>query len=156
MPILLFALWLVFNERITIDVVIVGLIGVAIITAFLAKYSDWSIKKDVQFAGKIPSFIVFILALVAEVIKANVHMIKLVLSKNPDSLIKPRIVAHKTNLKTQTGRVALANSITLTPGTVTVDVVDDIVYVHAIDDMAKDGLGENALERKLENMERSL
>ena len=156
MPILLFALWMVFNERITLDVVIVGLIGVALITAFLAKYSDWSVKKDVQFAGKILPFIAFLLALIGEVIKANVHMIRLVLSKNPDSLIQPRIVAHKTDLKTQTGRVALANSITLTPGTVTVDVVDDIVYVHAIDDVAKDGLGDNSLERKLEKMERSL
>ena len=156
MPILLFALWLVFCERIAIDVIVVGLLGVAAITAFMAKYTGWSVKRDMQLAGKIIPFIGFVLKLIFEVVKANIHIISLVLSDNPDELIKPRIVAHKTRLKTSTGRVALANSITLTPGTVTVDVVDGTVYVHAIDDKAKQGLLDNALERKLENMERGI
>ena len=156
MPILLFLLWLIFCERITVDVIIVGVIGVVLVTVFLAKFCGWSIQRDLQFASKIPAFIVYVIRLIAEVFKANIHMIALVLSDEPDANIQPRIVAHKTNLKTDTGKVALANSITLTPGTITVDVVGDTVYVHAIDEHSQRGLAENPLERKLENMERNL
>jgi multicomponent Na+:H+ antiporter subunit E len=45
--------------------------------------------------------------------------------------IRPGVVRVKSTLKTATGRTALANSITLTPGTLTLDVTDDgVFYVH--------------------------
>ena len=156
MPILLFALWLAYSGRVTVDVVITGVIAVVLIVAFLARFCGWSVQRDIQFAARIIPFIGFVCRLIVEVFIANFHMIALVLSKDPNARIRPRIVAHKTNLKTSTGRVALANSITLTPGTVTVDVGDDCVYVHAIDEYAQEGLAHNALEKQLENMERNL
>ena len=55
-------------------------------------------------------------------------------------------------IKSDAGKVALANSITLTPGTVTVDVGDDYVYVHAIDEYAEEGLANSVLEKKIERM----
>ena len=51
---------------------------------------------------------------------------------HPALPIKPGIVKVKTNLKTDVGRTTLANSITMTPGTITVDIIDDIIYVHWI------------------------
>ena len=156
MPILLFLLWLVFNGRFTADVIISGVIATAILTWFLARFTGWSVKRDGKFAARIPAFILFVLRLVAEVIAANIHMIGLVLSKDPNANINPKIVRHNTPLKTGVGRVALANSITLTPGTITVDVADGCVYVHAIDDSSRDGLGDSALEKKLIGMEKGL
>ena len=53
--------------------------------------------------------------------------------------INPGIVKVKTRLKTESGITALANSITLTPGTLTVDVTDDgFLYVHWINVKAED------------------
>ena len=153
MPVLLFILWLIFSARVSIDVIIVGLIAVALITIFMAKFTGWSISKDIKFVGKIIPFIGFCLRLIFEVLKANIHMIGIVLSDKPDDRIKPKIVAHKTKLQTATGKVCLANSITLTPGTVTVDVDGDTVYVHAIDAKAEEGLKTNPLERQLVKME---
>ncbi|MCK4851364.1 MAG: Na+/H+ antiporter subunit E [Phycisphaerae bacterium] len=62
-------------------------------------------------------------------IKANLQVVYLVL--HPDMPIKPGIVKVKTKLTSESGVTALANSITLTPGTLTVDVVNDNeLYVH--------------------------
>ena len=155
MPVLLFALWLAFHERVTLDVIIVGVIAVALVSLFMYRLSGWSTKKDAQMVANIPRAIVFVFRLIIEVFKANVHMIALVLGTRPNERIKPRIVAHKTNVKTQGKRVALANTITLTPGTVTVDVMGDVVFVHAIDDHANTGLSSNPLEKQLESMERN-
>jgi multicomponent Na+:H+ antiporter subunit E len=46
--------------------------------------------------------------------------------------IKPGIVKVKLNLKTNIAKTILANSITMTPGTISVDIIDDIIYVHWI------------------------
>jgi len=65
------------------------------------------------------------------VIKANLDVVYRAL--HPKMPIKPGIVKIKTNLKTDSGITALANSITLTPGTLTVDLTDDgYLYVHWI------------------------
>ncbi|MBN1270148.1 MAG: Na+/H+ antiporter subunit E [Kiritimatiellae bacterium] len=66
-----------------------------------------------------------------EVIKANVDVAYRVL--HPALPINPGIVKVRTRLRTPEGRTALANSITLTPGTMTVDVTDDgFLYIHWI------------------------
>ncbi|MBR0165192.1 MAG: Na+/H+ antiporter subunit E [Lachnospiraceae bacterium] len=156
MPILLFALWLLFHERLTIDVIITGVIAVALVTLFLRAFAGWSVQRDMQFASRALAFLLFVIRLIWEVLKANINVIGIVLSDEPERKINPVIVRHKTGLRTSIGRVALANSITLTPGTVTVDVGDDCVYVHALDVRSCEGLDNNPLEKQLENMERGL
>ena len=64
-------------------------------------------------------------------IKANIDVARRVI--NPSLPINPGIVAIKTNLKSDQAKLFLANSITLTPGTLTVDIVDDTLYIHWID-----------------------
>lgn len=153
MPVLLFVLWLMFNERITIDVIIFGIIIVAVLSLVIKMIGLWDPSKDIQRISRIPSAIGFVLRLVYEVFKANIHMIMLVLSPNPNERIRPKILRHYSNIKTDGGLVALANSITLTPGTVTVDVGDDYVYVHAIDEYAEEGLKDSVIEKQIERME---
>jgi multicomponent Na+:H+ antiporter subunit E len=75
---------------------------------------------------------IFLIAL----LKANLDVAKRVI--NPKLPINPGIVAYKTKLKNDTAKVFLANSITLTPGTLTVDVIDDTLYIHWIDVVSKD------------------
>jgi len=69
----------------------------------------------------------FLLAL----IKANFDMARRVLS--PRLPIRPALVEVKTELRSPLGRLLLANSITLTPGTLSVDLLDDRIVVHWID-----------------------
>lgn len=63
-----------------------------------------------------------------EMVRANLRLMRIVIS--PDLPIRPAIVKVRTRLKTRMGRLMLANSITLTPGTLTVDVSGEYLYVH--------------------------
>ena len=64
------------------------------------------------------------------IVLSNLQVMRLVLSSNPD--LDPRIIRVKTRQTTDLGKVVLGNSITLTPGTVTLDIKDDEIEVYAI------------------------
>ena len=68
--------------------------------------------------------------LMGEIVKANVTVIRAILKAEPD--IEPALVKVKTRCQTDLARVVFANSITLTPGTVTVDLEKDELTVHAL------------------------
>lgn len=70
------------------------------------------------------------------VVVANLDVVYRVV--HPDMPIHPGIVKVKTTLTNPAGRAMLANSITLTPGTLTVDIVDDYLYIHWINVKAQD------------------
>jgi len=80
--------------------------------------------------------------LIKEIIQANIDVAKRVLS--PNMPIQPQMIRVKSNQQTDLGRVIFANSITLTPGTVSVDMVDDEIVVHALtaEAAAEDASGE--------------
>ena len=68
--------------------------------------------------------------LFVEIVKANLAVVRAVLS--PNLMVSPTLTRIPTPQKTDLGRVMFANSITLTPGTVSVDVQDDHILVHAL------------------------
>lgn len=74
--------------------------------------------------------LVYIPIFVWEMAKANFDVAYRVI--HPKMPITPGIVKVKTKLKTEMGKVFLANSITLTPGTFTVDLKDEFLYIHWI------------------------
>ena len=65
---------------------------------------------------------------------------KVSLGRNLDARIFPHIIKFKTRLKSEMALTAFANSITLTPGTITVDIKDGYFYVHALDRSLADSL----------------
>ncbi|SFM23187.1 Na+/H+ antiporter subunit E [Methanolobus profundi] len=102
--------------------------------------------QDFSFANaikKIPAQIKFLYVLIVEIIKANIMVAKIVLQPKID--IKPGIIAVPIDSKTDLGITAIANTITLTPGTLTIDVSDDrsILYVHAIDATDPEGVAQS-------------
>jgi len=80
--------------------------------------------------------LVYLGVFLKELIKSNLDVARRVLT--PSLPINPGIVEAKTSLKSKMGRMILANSITLTPGTLTIDIVDNILYIHWIDVQAED------------------
>ena len=73
---------------------------------------------------------VYVFVLAYEILKANLQVAYIVI--HPDLPVRPGVVRVRTTLKTTAARAALANSITLTPGTFTLDVDDEagVLYVH--------------------------
>lgn len=152
MYILFFLLWVTFNGRITLEIVLFGLVISAAVYAFICKFMDFSIKKDIHIFRQSFRILQYIFVLIREIIKANVTTISMIISSKYE--IEPVIVHFKTRLKTKTARVVLANSITLTPGTITVSLEEDELVVHCLDkDLAKD-LEDSIFVQMLERMER--
>lgn len=92
-------------------------------------------------------FIVYIPWLIKQIIFANIHVASLVL--RPKMPIKPQIVKFKSKLETDISFVTLANSITLTPGTITMDITDGIIYIHALSEKVADELNAGEMEDRV-------
>ncbi len=82
-----------------------------------------------------------------QIVKANIHVAALALHPNPP--IDPQIIRFKTKLKTDISLVTFANSITLTPGTITMDIIEGEFYVHALDRKVMKDLGTGEMEDRV-------
>jgi multicomponent Na+:H+ antiporter subunit E len=89
--------------------------------------------------------------LALEILKSNLHVAKVVLS--PSLPIRPRLVRAKATQQTDLGRVIYANSITLTPGTITLDVRGNDFLVHALTEVTAAGVEEGGMDRKVSWLE---
>lgn len=130
-----FALWLALSSKLDWPELICGGAVCLIISLFAAHmysklgFPSLSIKM-VLF------FLVYVIVLLWEIIKANFDVAYRVI--HPKMPIKPGIVVIKTSLKSDIAKLILANSITLTPGTFTLDVIGDKLLIHWINVRAED------------------
>lgn len=148
---LFFAVWIIFNGRVTTEIVIFGLVIAAFMYAFVCRFMDYSPQKDLKVLKKTGQIISYAGVLIWEILKANVTMVKMILSSGYE--IHPAVVHFKTDLKTKTAKVLLANSITLTPGTITVSLEEDELTVHCLDKSFGEGLEECIFVKKLRKLE---
>lgn len=93
----------------------------------------------------------FIPWLILEIAKANVDVVKRVLRPTPD--ISPTMVRLKATQKTAVGLVTYANAITLTPGTVAVDVEPGEILVHALSKEGAEGLATGYMDERVTRLE---
>lgn len=131
MFILLFMAWVIFNGNLTWEIALFGLGVSAVVYAFCCKFLDFSIKKDIRCLKKAGIFLWFVGALLIEIIKANLVTIKWILTNRYE--IEPVLVTFNMDFKTNIARVLYANSITLTPGTITVKQEGNHYTVHALE-----------------------
>lgn len=121
---LLFATWLLMSSNFNTENVIVGVV-VSLIVAFIFKKS---FLLNAPNLSNIFYFFVYVFILLFEIIKANLQVAMVVLS--PKINVNSKIISHKITLKSKIARLVLANSITLTPGTLSVDIEGDELFVH--------------------------
>ena len=118
------------------QVVIAGLIAAAIVAVLFSEVLPKEYRVFIS-PTRIFWLLIYLPVFFCYIIKANLDVVYRAL--HPAMPIKPGIVKIKTNLKTEAGITALANSITLTPGTLTVDLTDDgFLYIHWINVKADD------------------
>lgn len=126
---LLLATWFLLNGK--YDLVTLG-IGV-VVSLFIALIfcSKCEIFSEMNFSPKgIMYFFAYIFVFLVELVKSNIDIAKQVLT--PSLPINPGIVEVETKLKSKIGRMILANSITLTPGTLTVKVEENTFFIHCV------------------------
>lgn len=144
-------LWIIFNGRITPEVLLTGLALSTALFAFCCKFMGYSIKKDTRIIRLLPMAFQYIVILIVEILKANRQVLHFIVS--PQYQVEPQIVHFTSGLKSEFARVVLANSITLTPGTITVSLEGSEFYVHCLDKDFAEGMEDSVFVKLLEEME---
>lgn len=149
---LLFLLaWIIFNGNITLEILIFGVVIAAVMLAFMCKFMDYSLKKELNVYKKSIWFFVYVGLLIREIIKSNLAIIPRILTVEEE--MEPVIVKFRTSLKSDFTRMLLANSITLTPGTITISLEEDEYTIHCLDTSLAEGLENSDIEKALKRLD---
>ena len=122
--------WVLLDASLSLQVLLVGVIVATLIVLIFPSYGH--LFAGTRLTVETPLIVLKYLSLFArELVKANIDVARRVVA--PQVRINPGIVEIKTELTHPTYRLILANSITLTPGTLTVEIEGDSLFVHWID-----------------------
>lgn len=151
MLLLFFLVWIIFNGRVTLEIVLFGIAVSLAVFAFICKFMDYSIQREKRLYRKLPQYARYLLVLIKEIIGANLTVCRMILTRK--ETVEPVIVRVHTDLKTETAKVLLANSITLTPGTITVSMSGQELLVHCLDKSLSEGMEDSVFVKLLRKME---
>ena len=151
MLLLFFLIWVVFNGRLTLEIALFGIAVAAAVFAFICRFMDYSLQKERSFYKKLPLFLQYLFCLVKDIIVSNITVSHMILTRK--ETMEPVLVHVHADLKTETARVMLANSITLTPGTITVAMTEDDLLVHCLDKSLSEGMEDSTFVRLLQKLE---
>lgn len=146
---ILFGLWLLLSQHFEWLFLVFGVVTCTVAVFVVA-------RMDIVDRESVPVHLVwrgalYVPWLVREIFKSNVRVAGIILSPGPR--VDPSIVHFRASQRTDLGRFIYANSITLTPGTVTTGIVGDDLEVHAIVREEVDGSEENGMNRRVAALE---
>ncbi len=139
---IMFALWIILSGKFDVFHLSLGVISSAIVAFFSADllFGNQDIKV-INLPASWIRFIRYVPWLLYQIFTANLYVLYLTFHPRMMELIDPRIIKFRSRLKGDLSKVTFANSITLTPGTITVYMtLDGIFSVHAIDKKSRQGL----------------
>lgn len=154
MFVLLLLLWIILNGKINVEILCIGILLVSAISYFMYQYLGYTSTNDGKLLKKIILGLWFLGIVVVEVVKSGVTVLRFVMEK--DINIQPQIVVFSVPLKSDFLKIILANAITLTPGTITLDIKGDKFYVHAFDYTLGEELVDSIFVRALVKIEQDL
>ena len=145
--VILAVLWWVLSGYTKVLLISLGTVSV-LFTTWLAMRMDVVDDEShpLHLSGKLFRYWMYLLW---QIVVANFQTIKIILSVRPD--IDPRIVKTRISQDSALGRVVLGNSVTLTPGTVTLEIAGDQIEAHAINQAAADGVTQGDMDRRVPN-----
>ncbi|WP_315114747.1 Na+/H+ antiporter subunit E [uncultured Clostridium sp.] len=147
----LFIFWIILSESITLERVSIGIILSYLVVKFnedldrdLMERNGKKVSLNVK---KITIFFKYLGTLILEIFKSNIHVAKIVLS--PKMNISPNICTVDTKIQSNLLKTILSNSITLTPGTLTLFMDDDKLIIHCLQEENIKDLKESSFENIL-------
>ena len=127
---ILFVVWSAANGSLDIGVMIVGLILTLVIAVFTIRICPiWRDSRLTPAAAV--GLLLYTAVFLREVIRSNLEMLRYVYSRKLE--LTPGILPIRTHLTSRMGRLVLANTITLTPGTMVMEIEGDTLFVHVLD-----------------------
>jgi len=150
----LFVFWLLLSGRYQAKYIILGVISAALVTflsndlfyAVLQRDEQVGIKTR-QVLRQIWHFLLYIPWLLVQIVLANVQVAYIVLQ--PRMPIEPGLLLFRTRMRKGMARVTLANSITLTPGTITASLEDDSYIIHNLKPPLASSLVDGTMQNKV-------
>lgn len=124
----MFFIWTALSYPLSNQEIIYGTILSFLLSILAVVYN----KDKKQFKFKSLFYLIkYFFVFLVELIKANLNMARIVLT--PSLPISPKVIKVKTSLTSPIAKAILANSITLTPGTISVELVEDEIFIHAVE-----------------------
>lgn len=150
---IIYGLWLALSGHYTPFLLAVGLAATAfsIFIAVRMELVDHEGIPSIHLSARLLTYIPW---LIGEIVLSNLAAVKIILS--PTLPIRPVMLRFRGLQKTDLGRVIFANSITITPGTITVAVVGEDLVVHALDGDAVGDMEEATMNRRVARLESGL
>lgn len=152
MFLILFALWVIFNGKLTWEIVLFGAALSGLVYAFCCAFLGYSVKRDLAFLRLLPRAARYVGLLIREIVKSNMALLRVVYGGHVHE-IKPQLVTFRTPVK-GAAKSVLADSITVTPGTITVQCEEDSLTVHCLDQSFAEGIEDTAFQRALLDMQK--
>ena len=151
MCVFLFGLWLLLNGRVTVEICLFGVAITAAVYAFCVYALGYHPSHEKRLLKRLGGYAVYVAVLIWEIIKANLAVVRIILI--PPHKYHPAIVRLKIPFEKNISLLMLSNSITLTPGTVTIEQSGDDFLVLCLDKESAESIPEWNLTRMLQKME---
>ena len=144
-------LWLIFSMRLNLEVAVAGFIVSTAVYIFACHHMRYKPATDLKILRNLLLGLRYVLILILETAKANIAVFRIIFKRV--IVVEPQLVYFRTNLRTNIARVALANSITLTPGTITVALNDGLFCVYCLNSKIAEDLKDSVFVRQLKKLE---
>lgn len=139
--------WLILAQTFNIERIVVGTLICIVVFVFNKEFLNVNKKDNSLTISNVKYSLLYIAVLIKEIFMSNFHVAKIVLS--PKLNIASSIVTINTKLKSDFDKTILANSITLTPGTLTLDMTEDKLVIHCLDMETAEALQHSRFENIL-------
>ena len=151
LAVVMFAFWFLLSGKVDFKFLLYGALT-AIISAWICVPPNaYGTKKYFMFDVNLGKYALYWLWRLKEVVNANIDVVKATVKS--EMVINPRVIAFRIKYDNPMAHTTLANSITLTPGTVTLNVTEDGLYeIHALTDGAAEGLLGGGMQQKVADL----
>ncbi|HIF51459.1 MAG TPA: cation transporter [Thiotrichaceae bacterium] len=143
-------LWLLLSGHYTPLLLSLGLLSIILVTLIALRMNLIAFEQPETFIQFI-KYIPYGFWLLIEILKSNIDVCKRIL--NPNLPISPRWITIKSSQFSEFGKIIYANSITLTPGTISMDVDENRIEVHALSEVGVEGLATGDMDKRISEVE---
>ena len=150
MSVILWLFFVLLNGKLTWEIALLGAAVAALAMGFSCAFLDWSWRRELRLLGFAPRIVLYGAYLFIEIVRANLATLRRIYARRE---VEPAVVSFRTKLCPRWQQVLLANSITLTPGTITLEQTGDQLTVHCLDKADAPSLEDSDMERHIARME---
>ncbi len=151
MFVLFFAVWVLLNGKLNWEVAAFGAVISAALYLFCCRFMHYSLKRDWETVKRLPRLLALFFVLAREIFKAAFAVLPFIYTKREPDPVIARFTTER--VRSDTGRVFLANCITMTPGTITGSLRGGEFLIHCLDRSMAEGLADSRFVEELEKWE---